>query len=166
MNQLIHNTPKQFRYKLAGVAGFIIYLKHKIRNFITCDAADHGGQVIGPIVFLIKGDDRDRRQAEPWAQISMGNFDARAEAGSGYLEYSRINVALDELYHLIANQHRSRHAFRGQGSQRFFQQLRRGVVIPSGGVFTDNLTVAAFDGINDLPVDSRPLLPILRTLDC
>jgi hypothetical protein len=43
--------------------------------------------------------------------------------------------------------------------------LRRGIVIPSSGVFTDNFTIAAFDGINDLPVDSRPFLPIMSSLN-
>ena len=96
----------------------------------------------------------------------MGNFDARSQAGSGNLKYGRIDIAFDEFYHFITNQHRPLHAFRGQGSQSFLQQLGCGIGVPSSGVFTDNLPIAAFDGIYDQPVDSRPFLPIMRPLNC
>ena len=51
--QLYTNAPKQLRYKLSSITGFIIFLNHKISAFITCDTADHGRQIVGPVVFLI-----------------------------------------------------------------------------------------------------------------
>ena len=61
------------------MAGCIVLLNYKSWNLVFSDAADHGRQVVGPVVFLIESKYRDRRQAETGTQISMSNLDADIE---------------------------------------------------------------------------------------